>query len=95
MAPKRVCPLAASVELLGRVTGGRFARPGNPRTKYETGVRSAPEPRYRAGSGAVAALAHAAGSHQHSEVICNQAGQPARFRRLTRAAPVAAPGADR
>ncbi len=47
MAPKRVCPLAASVELLGRVTGGRFARPGNPRTKYETCVCGSPEPRYR------------------------------------------------
>ena len=43
-----VYPLAASAELFVRGTGGRFARPGNPRTKYQTGVRGSPEPRYQA-----------------------------------------------
>jgi len=120
-------PLEAAVELLVRGMRGRFALPGNPWIKRETGVRGSPEPRYWAdladiedhigalssgersfllivasigadtpvGLGAaislldraalelvLAGLAHAAGSHQHSEIIYNEAGQPTRFGRL-------------
>jgi hypothetical protein len=125
---KGMYTLEAAVELLIRGMEGRFARPGNPWIKHETGVRGSLTPRYWAdldvigdhigalssgeqaflkvvaslGSDDVdvnlsdaisrldrptldlvlAGLAHAAGSHQHSGLVYDDAGAVTGFEQL-------------